>query len=204
MRSLSLRILIGLAVFASSCRTVAPPPAIDPRLAARVPEDVSAIGGFCPSSFPGLSAAFADQRYVLIALRGSEVLTITPNQPQPLPARHRPSSLLTEAEQLAEKSPAWVVIRGGTVLPLQGNLANLNRFLHEASVVKLTADGVSPVRVGLEASCPTAETAERFERSLRAALALTNVSGPSKISRDGQTVRGSLTVTPEAVRRFLR
>jgi hypothetical protein len=203
MRLPSSRIL-GLALFASSCRTVVPPPAIDPRLAARIPEDVSAIGGFCPASFPGLAAAFADQRYVLIALRGSEVLTITPDQPQTMPAPHRPSSLLTEAEQLAEKSQAWVVIRGGTVLPLRGNMANLNRFLHDASVVKLTAHGVAPVRVGLEASCPTAEAAERFEKSFRAVLALANLGGASELGRDGQTVRASLTVTTEVVGKLLR
>jgi hypothetical protein len=194
---------VVLALATCSCRSVGPGPAIDPRLAAYVPEDVSAIAGFRPAGFPKLAAAFADQHYVLIALRGSEVLTITDRNLQTPPAAHRPSPLLGEAQRLAEGNPGWLVIGGGTRLPLEGNLANVNRFLRDASLVTLTAQGENPARIELQATCPTTEAASRFENSLRAVLVLTNAGAAAELRRDGQTVRASLTVTPEVLGKLL-
>jgi hypothetical protein len=197
-----VRILLGLALLAAACRPHAPRTAIDPRLASQVPEDSSAIAGFNPAAFRNLTTAFADERYVLVALRGTEVLAITPRGGAPS-APHRPSPLLEEAERLAERSPAWAVIRGGTVLPLQGNLANLNRFLRDASLVSLTAQGGDPVTIEMTASSPTPESAMQFENSLRAVLVLTRLGSPAELRRDGQTVHASLTVAPDSLSKLL-
>jgi hypothetical protein len=198
-----VRVLLGFALLAASCRPLAPPPAIDPRLASRIPEDASAIAGFNPAAFRNLTTAFAEERYVLIALEGTEVLTITAGSMPPAPARHRVSPLLAEAERLAEHSPAWAVIRGGTVLPLPGNLVNLNQFLRNATLVRLSAQGGNPPRVELTATCPNLQSATQFENSLRAVLVLTKLGSPAELRRDGQTVHASLTPAPEALTKLL-
>lgn len=197
-----MRRLLGFALLAASCRPVVHPPAIDPKLAAQVPESASAIAGFHPAAFPNLTTAFADERYVLVALQGAEILTITARGASSS-TPHRPSPLLDEAERLAERSPAWAVIRGGTVLPLQDNLANVNRFLREASLVSLAVQAGDPHRIELNASCPTPQSAIQFENSLRAVLLLTRLGSPADLRRDGQTVHASLTVAPDALSRFL-
>src|SRR5262249_795237 len=127
-------LLLGLLLATFACRTPAPPPAIDPQLAACVPEDSSALIGLDLDALraspigPKIPPSFAGTRYLLIASRGQTVLPISTCAG---PQRHAPSPLLSAAEPLAARAPVWAVIRGGATLPLAGNLANLNTLFQD-------------------------------------------------------------------------
>ena len=116
-----MRAALALAFLTISCRPPAPAPVIDPRLAAQVPEDASAVVGLnltvlrASPLYARLPHPFGDAPYVLIAVRGQELLTITPDG-HASASRHAPSPLLALAEPLAAKNPVWAVIRGGTAL----------------------------------------------------------------------------------------
>jgi hypothetical protein len=201
-------VLLPLLIFCASCGRPTPPPAIDPRLAAQVPEDASALAGLNLDALRAsplhtkLAQAFPNVPYILIARRGNDVITILgAGADKP---RHTPAPLLTDAAPLAARNPIWVVIRGGSPLPLEGNLANLNNLLRETELVTLGARPGDPIGVDLTAACPTADAAGRFEGSLRALLLLTKLASSVQVRRDGLTVRASLTAPPDLLDRFLR
>ena len=201
--------IAALALLLTSCGPHLQPPAIDPRLAAQVPADASAVAGFRPSALRTTTTAFGDARYVLIAIRGPEILTATLAADGSVSApRTRPpglrSPLLEEGESLAARYPAWAVIRGSAPLPLQGNLANLNNLLRDASLITLAAQPSETLAIELTAACPSEDAARRFEGSLRAVLLLTKLAASAQIHRDGMKVKASLVASPDAFGRLLR
>jgi len=198
---------IALALFAASCRTSAPP-AIDPRLTKYVPEDASALVGFRPSTLQGIVPGFDGVRYVLIAARGSELISLTLSsdgsvngRPATLPRARSP--LLVEGEALAAHNPAWAVVRGGVALPVEGNLSNLNTLLRDVTLVKLTAQLDDQVHVELAADCRTPDAASHFEGSLRSLLVLSGLASSVRVQRDGGTVSASLNAPREALGKLL-
>lgn len=197
---------VAAALMLVSCRPAGPPPAIDPRLARAVPGDASAIAGFKPEALRGLAGGFAADRYVVIAVRGSEVLTLTLSPAGAAGARTAPgamSPLLSEAEPLAAHYPAWAVIRGGTTLPLEGNLANFNRLFRDTELVTIAAQFGDRVALELNARCSTPQDASRFEGSLRAILLLTRLAPSTQVQRDDRKVHASLVASPESVSSLL-
>lgn len=135
-------------------------------------------------------------------------------------AQHRTGStgapeLEGYAAGLAPGSQVWMAAQGAATLPLQGNAANLNRLLHETRYVTVTARVGEGLALDATAVCGTPDAARRFEESLRGLLSLAgaaSVRQPSlgalltsiPVSRDGGTVRATLSATPAATRELLR
>ena len=185
-----------------------------------------------PQDYRAFLETFHDARSVLVSSRGSDFLFITrgslpgwtaapaglslngsPDLVHAATVRHAPSPLLDIAEPLAARNPVWAVVRGGTTLPLQGNLANLNNLLHNADYVTLAAQLDDRVALELAASCPSPDAASHFEGSLRAVLGLSaaalrqpDLAGllrSIQVKRDDRTVRASLAASPDALGRLL-
>jgi hypothetical protein len=109
------------------------------------------------------------------------------------------SPLMAEGEVLAARYPAWAAIRGGTRLPLQGNLANLNILLADVSLLTIGVETGEGYAVNLTAQCPSDARAQHFEGSLRSVLLLLAVGPTAQVRRDGTTVRASMKVPAEAI-----
>jgi hypothetical protein len=192
-----VRPAVALTLLLTSCaKPTAPAPVIDPRLAASVPVDASAVAGFRPSEVPGLAASFGDARYVLVSMRGTEVSTAVLAADGSVSGpgtKGGVSPLLAEGKTLAAKHPAWAVIRGGAPLPLKGNLANVNNLLMDAELITAGTQQGDPFLVELTATCPSEERAQRLEGSLRAVILLLKGEG-SLVRREGRVVKGWLRV----------
>jgi hypothetical protein len=201
-------VLIAAALVMACRRPAGQAPAIDPRLSRCVPEDATAIAGFRPEAMRGLAGAFANDRYVLVAMRGAEIRTLTLGSDGTVRGQEGlsggpPSPLLAVAQPLAGQYPAWAVVRGGTRLPLEGNLANLNRLLGESELVRMGARFGDRAEVELDAQCPTVAAASDFEGSLRAIAVLMRAADSVQVQRDGLRVHASLAASPESVSRLL-
>ena len=133
---------------------------------------------------------FRQAHRVLFAFTGVELLTIVrgtmPGATRVAPdiavsggnslvaeatAPHPPAAILVAAESAATR-PLWLAVRGGVSLPLSGNLANVNNLLRDTEFVTLAGQPADPLDLELVARCPTADTALRFEQSLRAIVSL--------------------------------
>jgi hypothetical protein len=151
------------------------------------------------------AAAFGDARYVLAWVRGevgSAVLAADGTVSGPGNLTSSRSPLLAEAEPLAAQYPAWAVIRGGTRLPLQGNLANLNNLLVDPELVTAGVRSGDGYAVEMTARCPTEDRARHFEGSLRAVLLLIQAGRAAQVQREGTTVRASMRVPVEMLGKF--
>src|SRR5262249_30099492 len=132
-----------------------------------------------------LPKTFGGARYVLIAARGAEVVTVSDCANPP---RHAPSPLLVRAEGLAAHNAVWAVIRGGVPLPLEGNLANFNTLLSDAAMVTAAANVTDRIAIELTAECASPGAARHFEGSLRALLLLGKAASEVQLRHDGSTV----------------
>jgi hypothetical protein len=181
---------------------------IDERLAALVPSDVSAIVGFRPAALGKVAATFGDAKYVLAWVRGAElgsaVLAADGSVSSTARADGARPAILGEGERLAAQYPGWAVIRGGTRLPLQGNLANLNNLLADAELVTAGVRPGEGYAVELTASCASEDRARRFEGSLRAVLLLIQAGPSAKVRREGSKVEASMTVPAEMLGKMVR
>ena len=143
----------------------------------------------------------------------------SPDSVRSAAAQHRTGragapDLMARAASIAPGNQIWAVARGGTPLPLSGNLANLNRILRATEWTTLGAR----VDAGLEyhgaAICATAEGARQIEESVRALISLAAVSlsrqpdlatllDTAQVSRANLTVRVSLSVPPAQAARLI-
>jgi hypothetical protein len=82
-------------------------------------------------------------------------------------------------------APAWLVTRGSVTLPLPGNLANINRLLHQSEYTAVSTQGND---VQATAECRTAEAARHLEENIRALASLARFDGID-VTSDGVTVR---------------
>jgi hypothetical protein len=176
---------------------------------------------------------FDHARHVLIAWSGGELLAIArgvvpgatqlapdialsgaPNLIAAAAAAHPPAQILGPAGSVAGAAPVWIAIRGGIALPLEGNLANLNKLLHDTEFVTLGVQPGDPSDFQLAAHCPSPETALRFEQSLRAivSLAIATVARQPgtagllqsiRIQRDDRVVQVSLSAAPDVLLKLL-
>jgi hypothetical protein len=174
------------------------------------------------------SSPYALQAYargeLLLAARGAPPgwtaaphgvsLSGAPDLVQAAIAPHPRSTLIESAELLAARYPVWAVLRGGTVLPLTGNLANLNHLLRDAQTLKLGVRLNDRLSLELAADCATPDAAAHLESSIRALLSLAaaaNVRQPeiaavlraAPVHHDNRNVRATIAITPEALAKLL-
>jgi hypothetical protein len=187
--------LLALALLATSCRAPAPPDAIDPALASRVPPNAIALAGIDLdqlrarwAKLPAFLEPFRGAHSLLIASTGAEFLTITrgddiallgpPGLIAAANAPHPPAAILATAGPAVAHHPIWIAIRGGTPLPLEGNFANANNLVTVAETIVLTATlrdaPLDTLDLDLTARCPTPAAAIQFEQRLRALITLTS------------------------------
>lgn len=131
-----------------------------------------------------------------IAAAKSRVAARTPGAP----------GLISYAEPVAS-NPVWAAALGSATLPLTGNLANVNNFLH--MTVYTTAAGQLGDRLSLDLTgvCSTPADAERLEGTVRALISLATLRGSTadiKLERRDSTVRVSLSADAVAVEKLLR
>jgi hypothetical protein len=117
--------------------------------------------------------------------------------------------MLYHARPLAAQHPVWAVVRGAATLPLTGNLANLNRFLHSTDYTTASARVTDTLSLNLVGICRTADEAQHLERTLRAFLSLATLRSQGKpahatIATEQNRVTLSLTVDPSDAGRLLR
>jgi hypothetical protein len=187
----------------ASCGPRGVAPAIDPRLAAQVPSDASAIFGFRPEALGTVASSFGDAHYVLAWVRGAEVSTAVlaadGSVSGAVGSGGSGSPLIAEGEVLAARYPAWAIIRGGLRLPLRGNLANLNNLFADADLVTTGVQIGDRYAVELTAQCPSDDRAQHFEGSLRALLLLIKAGPGARVQRDGRKVQASMQLPAEVV-----
>jgi hypothetical protein len=87
-------------------------------------------------------------------------------------------------------APAWLVVRGSVTLPLPGNLANINRLLHQSVY---TAAALRGNYIEATAECRNREQAQHLEENIRALASLARFPGLD-VTSDGVTVRVRATV----------
>ena len=176
---------------------------------------------------------FDHARHVLIAWSGGELLAITrgvvpgatqiapdlalsgaPNLIAEATAAHPPAQILGPAGSVAGAAPIWIALRGGVALPLEGNLANVNKLLHETEFVTLAIQPGNPADFQLAAQCPSPDAAVRFEQSFRAIVSLAIATGARhpaaigalqsiRIQRNDRVVQVSLSASPDALLKLL-
>jgi len=115
----------------------------------------------------------------------------------------------------ATADPIWIAARGSANLPVTGNAANLNRFLHYTDFTVLTAAIGEQADVRITATARTAKAATQFEESLRAWVSLAGVAAARRqpelaamfqsvqIRREGTVVHTSLTAGIDALTKLL-
>ena len=161
----------------------------------------SPLYGRLPPTAQAYLTPFANAHDVLIASTGATLLAIArgtvPGATQVAPdlalygapdliaaaaAKHPPAAILSLADSAAPGHTLWMAIRGGIALPLEGNAANLNNLLRAAESVTLAIRPDDPAAIDITANCPTPDSAQHFEQTLRALASLTVATN----SRDPQ------------------
>ena len=123
--------------------------------------------------------------------------------------------LVEPAKLAAVAKPIWIVVRGGAMLPIGGNAANLNRLLRATTDTIIAVGLRDSVDLELTARCITPGDGRDFEQSLRAILTLTAAAnarqpgvaallGAIQIRRDDRTVHVTLTARPDGLDQLLR
>ena len=196
-----------------------------------------------PPGVRALGEPFRDATYLLAASNGKDLVAIargrfrqappgatlvapglavsgSPGWVQAAIAQHKTGrngapDLLVRAPSPAEGKQIWIVARGGVLLPLTGNAANLNRLLSGTEYASIAARIGSGIEIEGAAVGRTAEAGRELEENLRAILSLTaaaSVREPDLVAlirsilirREDGTVRASFSGGPDAVDRLLR
>ena len=119
--------------------------------------------------------------------------------------------LVAHAGPIAAAAPIWAVVRGGVILPLTGNAANLNRLLHLVDYATLTMKLDPLIDLDLTAVSRTAGQAQHLEENLRAILTLAGAASPrldpllrtADVRRQDSTVKATLSTDADAAGRLL-
>jgi hypothetical protein len=117
--------------------------------------------------------------------------------------------LLSHVDAAAAAHTFWFIVSGRSDLPLSGNAANLNRFLHLTDYTTIAAQFSSAVDMEITAVCPDANHAGNFEESLRAIVSLASARSSKstaldsvRIQRDQATVKVILSADPADLARL--
>jgi hypothetical protein len=122
--------------------------------------------------------------------------------------------LIDYGSEIGARSAIWLAVRGGTALPLSGNLANLNVLLQDADFAGAALDLGDSATLRFAARGRTAESAERLEERLRGFLSLAGEAeihrpdlarllGGVRIARSGRDVTATLSASPDALAKLL-
>ncbi len=123
--------------------------------------------------------------------------------------------LLARGAAVAAGSQIWAVAPGGIRMPLPGNAANLNRLFQFAEYVTLSAKVDRSLDLDLTAHCRGADSANRFEESLRGIVSLLAAGYARQqevaavlrsviIEREGAAVHARVTAGAKALGGLLR
>jgi len=123
------------------------------------------------------------------------------------------SPLVERAPSLAHGHEIWLAAQGSAILPVNGNLQNLQRLLNTTQTVTLAVHVTDAIDAQLTAYCPTADAADHLAGELRAMLTLAAAAEARNaplaallrsvpVDRDGFTVKLSLHAGGEAVERL--
>lgn len=93
-------------------------------------------------------------------------------------------------KRAALDAPAWLVARGDVTLPLPGNLANINRLLHQTEYTSVAARGSE---IEATAECRSPEAARHLEENIRALASLARFQGLT-VTSQGSTVQVRATI----------
>jgi hypothetical protein len=134
-------------------------------------------------------------------------------------AQHRAGStgapgLIDYGSEIGAQSAIWLAVRGGTELPVSGNLANLNVLLQDADFAGAALDLGEAATLRFDARGRTAESAERLEERLRGFLSLAQEAeirrpeiarllADARIGRSGRNVTATLSASPDAVAKLI-
>jgi len=134
-------------------------------------------------------------------------------------AQHRSGStgapgLIEYGSAFGARSALWLAIRGGTALPLSGNLANLNLLLQHADFAGLALDLGAAATLRFSARGHSVPSARQLEERLRGLLSLAGEAevrrpglarliGAARIERSGADVTAVLVAPADAVASLL-
>ena len=124
------------------------------------------------------------------------------------------AGLIDYGSAIGAGSAVWLAVRGGTALPLSGNLANLNTLLYDADFASAALDLGQQGTLRFAARGKTAASAARLEERLRGFLSLATAAetrrpeiarllGATQIARNGREVTATLSASPDAVAKLL-
>jgi hypothetical protein len=189
-----------------------------------------------------LLAQYSNASRLLIAWNGSELLIVerglfktpppgatiiepglavagSPTRVSSAVAQHRAGStgapgLIDYGSEIGAGSAVWLAVRGGTPLPVSGNLANLNVLLQDADFAGASLDLGEAATLQLDARGRTAESAGRLEERLRGFLSLAqeaeihrpeiaHLLSDARIGRSGRNVTATLSAPPDALAKLL-
>jgi hypothetical protein len=153
-----------------------------------------------PGGAAGMNEAFRAASHVLLASNGKEVLTIArgafsaappgaslaapglalsgpPEMVRAASAQYRTGragvpDLVAFASAIAGGSQIWMAARGGIVLPLTGNAANINRLLRNLEFAGIAIRLDTGAGIRLTANARSTDEARQFEETLRSMLSL--------------------------------
>ncbi len=123
-------------------------------------------------------------------------------------------ALVALAESIAAGRQIWIVVQGGTPLPLTGNAANLNHVMRNAESVTIAANVGSGLALAVVAMGRTDESARDIEETLRAEITLgaaaekrwpdlATVLRSIQVDRNGRTVRIALSADADAAAKLI-
>ena len=141
----------------------------------------------------------------------------SPSLVQAATAQHasgRPGTLaLTGQAELIASQPIWAIARRGTVLPLSGNAANVNRLLAMADYTTLGVELNSGLVLHAAGHCQSDDQAQHLEETVRGFVSLARAGARdsdlgrlltgTQIRREGLTVHADATVSPENIQKLL-
>ena len=93
----------------------------------------------------------------------------------------------------------WIALKGGGTLPLEGNAANLNNLLRATQSITIAIRPDDPAAIDIIAQCPTPDSAQHFEQSVRALASLTAAT-----ARDPQIASALQAIVITRVDRVVR
>jgi hypothetical protein len=105
-------------------------------------------------------------------------------------------------------NPLWAVALGSATLPVSGNLANLNNFIHAAQYTTLAGQLGDRLSIAIASTCRTPDDAAHLERTLRAFVSLAGMRGGApgdiRIERRDREIRVALSADAALFQRLVK
>jgi hypothetical protein len=144
-----------------------------------------------------LPESMRDGSYALAGYNGRELVTASRVGNRVVVSGGEGKGAPPDLLRHAADAPLWIVARGAATLPLAGNLANINRLLHQTEYTTVAARIGPRIELHIEGICRTPAAAEHLEENIRAIASLTKF--PLGLARDGAIVRVDASIAAEAL-----